>query len=180
MQKKSKFISTRDGRHDIALALAKYNKKGYTMSISEAGHLPFYFGWNAIDIWGLNDKWIAHHDIVTKEYLNRYKPEIINFYADAIIDSTDDVANRIAADIHAQKWFRMTLAANSYAIHNNYTLAAIYGHNRNSVQYYYIRRDFPESAEICALIRGTDFYTAESNEKCQNFALLSDSLSAGH
>jgi arabinofuranosyltransferase len=174
---RTKSICTRDGRHDIALVLAKYQKKGYTMAVSEAGHLPYYSGWNAVDIWGLNDKWVAHHGNVTEEYLDRFKPEIINFYADILVDTTFNMANLKAKDIHSQKWYMMTYAASSYAIHHNYILAAIYGYKRESVQYYYVRRDFPESAEICAFIRGMDYYTALSSEKCRNFAFPLDSLS---
>ncbi len=51
------------------------------MATSEAGLLPLYSQWNAIDTWGLNDEWIAHHGEITADYLDRYKPELIIFHA---------------------------------------------------------------------------------------------------
>ena len=72
---------SRDGRYDMAQALQPYSSRGYTMATSEAGLLPLYSQWKAIDTWGLNDEWIAHNGGITADYLDRYKPELIIFHA---------------------------------------------------------------------------------------------------
>ncbi len=72
---------SRDGRYDMAQVLEPYASRGYTMATSEAGLLPLYSQWNAIDTWGLNDEWIAHNGGITADYLDRYKPELIIFHA---------------------------------------------------------------------------------------------------
>jgi len=70
----------KNGCCDVGCMLRQYKDQGYTMAISEAGLLPFYSQWRAIDTWGLNDQWIAHHGgQITEEYLDRYKPELIMF-----------------------------------------------------------------------------------------------------
>jgi hypothetical protein len=47
---------------------------------TEAGLLPYYSGWTAVDTWGLNDQFIAHNGGLTVEYLDQYKPHIIMFH----------------------------------------------------------------------------------------------------
>ena len=39
--------------------VAPYADRGYTIAVSEAGLVPLYSGWRAIDAWGLNDRQIA-------------------------------------------------------------------------------------------------------------------------
>ena len=41
--------SGRDGRYDVAVMLSKYSSKDYTMAVSEAGLLPLYSNWRAVD-----------------------------------------------------------------------------------------------------------------------------------
>jgi hypothetical protein len=59
-----------DGRYDVAKMLSEFQGNGYVIATSEAGLLPFYSNWNAIDTWGLNDEWIAHHGEITAGYLD--------------------------------------------------------------------------------------------------------------
>jgi len=57
--------SYHDMNYDVALALKPYSSKGYTIATTEGGIVPLYSNWQAIDLWGLNDQWIAHHTYVT-------------------------------------------------------------------------------------------------------------------
>ncbi len=135
-----------DGRYEMANMLADYRQKGYTIATSEAGLLPFYSGWRAIDTWGLNDAWIAHNGRITAEYLQRYRPELILFHADF---------SPIAPPRSTQgdAWFEMTITLKQYAEQNGYLLAAVYGQRPTDTHYYYVRPDFADSAEIVRRIR---------------------------
>ena len=66
---------TPDGRMEVAEILRDYRDEDYTIAITEAGLIPLYSEWNAIDTWGLNDQWIAHHGGITTSYLDQYRPE---------------------------------------------------------------------------------------------------------
>jgi hypothetical protein len=137
-----------DGRFEVAQYLSQYKAKGYTIATTEAGLLPLYSGWLAVDTWGLNDQWIAHHGVITPEYLTQINPEIIMFHADfsPILPRTE------AGDA----WGRMVLALDTYARAKVYTLAAVYGESPVDTHYYYIRSDFPESQEITWFIQSLD------------------------
>ena len=69
------------GLYDAALVLRDYQRRNYALATTEAGLLPLYSTWRAVDAWGLNDAWIAHHGGITEEYLDRYRPEVIVFHA---------------------------------------------------------------------------------------------------
>lgn len=137
-----------DGRFEVAQYLSQFADRKYTIATTEAGLLPLYSGWQAMDTWGLNDAWIAHNGGVTAEYLAKNNPQIIMFHADfsPILPRTE------AGDA----WSRMILTLDRYARGNNYILAAVYGDSPVDTHYYYVRPDFPESSEIVAFIRSLD------------------------
>ena len=131
---------TPDGRMEAADILKDYRDEGYTIATTEAGLIPLYSEWAAIDAWGLNDQWIAHHGGITASYLDRYKPEIIMFHADF-----SPIVELPEAD---EPWFNMVITLKDYAEKNNYELAASYGTSPNDTHYYYVRSDFKDSDEI--------------------------------
>jgi len=139
-----------DGRYDIASILADYQGKGYVIATSEAGLLPFYSGWAAIDTWGLNDAWIAHHGDITPQYLDQYKPNLIVFHA----YYSPLVPPRLIDKNLAQDWFRMTIILKDYAESRGYILAAVFGDSPYDTHYYYVRPDFADSKKILnAIVR---------------------------
>ncbi len=142
---------TLDGRYDVAAMLNAYKDQGYTMATSEAGLLPLYSGWRSIDTWGLNDKWIAHNGRITADYLAQNNPEIIMFHAyySPMVP---------LEDANGDAWNEMTLTLQAYAEANDYELAAAYGVIPFNTHYYYVRRDFPDSAAIIKQIQETDYY----------------------
>lgn len=137
-----------DGRYDVAEFLAGNADKQYTIATSEAGLLPLYSGWQAVDTWGLNDSWIAHNGGITGEYLAQIDPEIIMFHADFSPLNPKDEAG--------DAWGAMTLTLENYARSNGYALAAAYGESPADTHYYYVRPDFPESDEIIEFIQSLD------------------------
>lgn len=156
-----------DGRYDVAQALQPYSSRGYTMATSEAGLLPLYSQWNAIDTWGLNDEWIAHNGGITADYLDRYKPELIVFHAHfspLVPPSTPDHYPDPA-------WFAMTMTLKNYAESHHYILAAVFGVTPYDTHYYYVRPDFADSLALVKLISKFNKYAwaADGGIKAVNF-----------
>lgn len=158
-----------DGRYDVAKKLAGYRGKGYVIATSEAGLLPLYSGWTAIDTWGLNDAWIAQHGDISAEYLDVYHPQVIVFHA---YFSPLVPAGTSEKDL-AHDWHRMTLILQSYAESHDYALAAAFGDSPYESHYYYVRRDFPDSERIIRDISTLrSYYWFASGKKAINYAAI--------
>ncbi len=157
----------RDGRYDMGRMLAEYRGKGYVIATTEAGLLPYYSGWTAIDTWGLNDQFIAHNGSLTAEYLDQYKPHIIMFhdYYSPLVPPKLTDANL------AQRWFSMTITMKDYAEANGYVLAAIFGDSPYDTHYYYVRSDFEDSKRLIEQISTmTKYYYPTTGKKSINYA----------
>jgi hypothetical protein len=158
-----------DGRYEVAKYLAQYQGEHYVLATTEAGLLPLYSGWRAVDAWGLNDAWIAHNGQVTPEYLDRYRPNAIVFHA----YFSPLVPPRINDKNMQQDWFRMTLTLKNYAEANHYVLAAAFGDSPYEAHYYYVRPDFPDSERISRAISAMkDYRWFASGRRAINYAGL--------
>jgi hypothetical protein len=147
--------------------LSEYRGKGYVIATTEAGLIPYYSGWSAIDTWGLNDQFIAHNGGLTAEYLDRYKPHVIMFhdYYSPLVPPKLTEANL------AQPWFRMTITMKEYAESNGYILAAIYGDSPYDAHYYYVRPDFEDSERIVEQISSMKrYYWFATGKRALNYA----------
>ena len=156
----------RDGRYDMGRLLAEYRGKGYVIATTEAGLLPYYSGWDAIDTWGLNDQFIAHNGGLTAEYLDQYKPQIIMFhdYYSPLVPPKLTDANL------AQRWFSMTITMKDYAEANGYVLAAIFGDSPYDTHYYYVRTDFEDSERLIEQISTMKkYYWPTTGKKSINY-----------
>ncbi len=156
-----------DGRYDMGKLLAEYRGKGYMIATTEAGLIPYYSGWDAVDTWGLNDQFIAHNGGLTAEYLDRYKPEIIMFhdYYSPLVPPKLTEANL------AQKWFSMTITMKEYAEANGYVLAAVFGDSPYDTHYYYVRTDFADSKRLIEQISTMKkYYWPTTGKKSINYA----------
>jgi hypothetical protein len=156
-----------DGRMDMGKLLAEYRGKGYVLATTEAGLLPYYSGWTAIDTWGLNDPFIAHNGGLTEAYLDKYKPHIIMFhdYYSPLVPPKLTEANLV------QPWFRMTITMKEYAESHGYILAAIFGDSPYDTHYYYVRADFEDSARIVRQISEMKkYYWFTTGKKAINYA----------
>jgi hypothetical protein len=136
--------------------LSDYRSRGFSLVTTEAGLLPLYSRWRAVDAWGLNDQWITHHGIVTAEYLDRYRPEVVVFHA-YFSPGTPDSGPRIENRALGPRWYRMVMALKSYAESRGYVRAAVFGRNAYDTHWYYVRTGFPQSGEIVARIRALDY-----------------------
>jgi hypothetical protein len=139
-----------DFNYDVAVILGHYSDKGYTLATSEAGVLPLYSKWRTIDTWGLNDPWIAHHGAITEQYLQQQKPEVIEFHASfsPVVPPAPDRTWPFP-----EAWYSMLVTVKRFAEENGYCLVAAYGIGPRDSYYYYVRRDFPDSAKITREIR---------------------------
>lgn len=157
----------RDGRLEMAKMLADYRDKGYVIATTEAGLIPYYSGWTAIDTWGLNDQFIAHNGKITVEYLDQYKPEIIMFhdYYSPLVPPKLTEANL------RQRWFSMTILLKTYAEENNYVLAAVFGDSPYDTHYYYVRPDFEDSKRLIVQIsQFRDYFYPTTGKRSINYA----------
>ena len=156
-----------DGRYDVAKTLSEFQGKGYVIATSEAGLLPFYSNWNAIDTWGLNDEWIAHHGDITEGYLDQFKPNLIVFHA----YFSPLIPPRLIEKNLSQSWFRMTITLKEYAEKHGYILAAAFGDSPYESHYYYVRPDFEDSATIVHDIsKMKNYFWFSSGRKSINYA----------
>jgi hypothetical protein len=156
-----------DGRYEMGKLLAEFRGKGYTIATTEAGLLPYYSGWDAIDTWGLNDQFIAHNGGLTVEYLDQYKPEVIMFhdYYSPLVPPKLTEANL------AQKWFSMTITMKQYAEANGYVLAAVFGDSPYDTHYYYVRTDFEDSERLIEQISTLKkYYWPATGKRSINYA----------
>jgi hypothetical protein len=141
----------RMGLYDVAMMLRPYAARGYTVATTEAGLLPLYSEWRAVDAWGLNDAWIAHHGAIGEEYLDRYRPEVIavHAYHSPAAPASAETAQRGLGPA----WFEMVSTLERYAQRRGYALAAAWGPSPDDTHHYYVRPGFPEAAEITRRIR---------------------------
>jgi hypothetical protein len=156
-----------DGRYDMGKLLAEYRGKGYVIATTEAGLIPYYSGWGAIDTWGLNDQFIAHNGKLTFAYLDKYKPEIIMFHD----YYSPLVPPRLTGPNLAQPWFSMTITMKEYAETNGYVLAAVFGDSPYDTHYYYVRADFEDSQRLIEQIsKMNKYYWFATGKKSINYA----------
>lgn len=156
----------RDGRLEMAQMLSDFRGKGYVMAVTEAGLLPYYSGWDAVDTWGLNDQFIAHNGL-TVEYLDSKKPHIIMFhdYYSPLVPPRLTEANL------AQHWFSMTILLKTYAEENGYILAAVFGDSPYDTHYYYVRPDFEDSGRLVNRISEfRDYFYPTTGKRSINYA----------
>jgi len=128
-----------DGRFAVARGLQPLASTGMVMAVSEAGLLPLYSEWNAIDVWGLNDQWIARNHVVTEAYLDRRPPDLVML-------NEDTWPNRSA------RWQEMIDRVLRYVRQRQYILAARYERGY-SIHYYFVRPGAPHAAEIIRACR---------------------------
>ena len=145
----------RIGLYDVALRLRPLSSRSYALATTEAGLLPLYSRWRAIDAWGLNDSWIAHHGGITEQYLDRYRPEVIMFHAYFTADGVEE-----SSDIRERglgpSWSAMVETLKRYAEQRGYVQAAVFARSTDA-HYYYVRPDFPESEKVIGAIRATRY-----------------------
>lgn len=137
-----------DHRVQIGKALKKFSDKRYTMVTTEAGWLPFYSEWKAIDPFGLYDVHIAHYKL-DAEYLNLISPALIMFHVYADEYKPVWVPND-------PRWNEMTQTLYKYAANHDYVLAAIVGVHHDCY-WYYVKKKCPDAKEIIQIVANQEY-----------------------
>lgn len=156
------------GTLDVARILADYDH-GYTIALTNAGQLPYYSKWRTLDAWGLSDQWITHNGGITAEYLAGFTPHVIQF--DAVFSPLDERIPAGARFVN-EAWYKALRVLNEYAKEKGYVLAAAFGNSPYKTHYYYVRPDFPDSAEIVQRIRDVEYHFDGSPQVALDFARL--------
>ena len=131
-----------DDRQTIGAALAPYADKGYTVVASEAGWIPFFSRWRAIDSFGLNDEHITHEGL-SFAYLDSVQPDIIMYH---------DVAHP-----NPPRWADMVDTLRDYAENRGFVLAAIIERKGpNDLHVYYVDPRNPDAAALIEAITGQE------------------------
>jgi hypothetical protein len=133
--------------YQIATTLACFH--GYTMVTHEAGILPLYSGWRAIDAWGLNDPVIARSGL-TEAYLDQNHPALVSF----IFYGTSDPKNSFGA-----RWDQMITLLRRYVTRRGFTLAAAFGDSPNTGLMFYVDPHVERAPEIVDALRRINFAT---------------------
>ena len=146
----------RMGLYDAALVLRDYSRYNYALVTTEAGLLPFYSTWRAVDAWGLNDPFVAHHGGD-----HRGVPRSLSPRGDPVprvLLARDPGDRRPRREpLAGPAWYRMVMTLKGYAERNGYVLAAVFGRNAYDTHYYYVRSGFARSREITDRIRALDY-----------------------
>ena len=152
--------NSKDGRYDVAVFLSQFRDDGYVIAVSEAGLLPLYSEWRALDVWGLNDQWIAHNGSITPKYLDGYKPDVIMYHD-----------NCMGAGSRFVQWCEMNSILRDYVVSRNYHLAAAFGKSQDDLHYYYVSKDTEHWKVIADGISRLDYFWSDGT-RAQLFTSL--------
>jgi len=155
-----------DGRQEIGAALKRYRAEDHVLAVAEAGLLPLYSEWPAVDAWGLNDSHIAHEGL-SEEYLDHFKPAIVMYHAHKSPVAPIQEPSGMA---HALRWARMVDQLDAYVAKRPYRLAAAFGVQPHEAHYYFVRQDLPDADKLFDLIAHFRYTWPETGEVAKNFA----------
>ncbi len=129
-----------DDREVIGKDLAPFADKGYTVVASEAGWIPYFSRWRAIDSFGLNDEYITHHGL-DEAYLDRQRPDVIMYHQ--------------VKDPHPLRWAAMVKLLEDYARSHGYIRAAVIQRKGpQDLHVYWVRPDNPDARALLQAITG--------------------------
>lgn len=164
------WYDTTHGMRDFAGKLQPFAANGYTMAVTEAGALPLYSQWQAIDLLGLNDAVIAHGGTqVIPGYLERTLPELIMTHVDAGTAAQREALAGLRDDQTAPPGYEKFMAAAQFAHRNHYILAAAYGVSICNLHLFWVRPDAPRANELVHIIRTTPYYFLDNGYLTHDF-----------
>jgi hypothetical protein len=114
----------------VAMILAKHREAGVRrVAVTEAGFVAWKSGWIVTDLWGLNDKEIAHHGYLSPAGLRRLHPEVIFAH---LPTSNAAASTTSGADLFIPTWTKMTEPLLCYTAQANFTLIGQWGDGPNA------------------------------------------------
>jgi arabinofuranosyltransferase len=161
------------GAQELGLRLQPYAAKNYSMVMTEAGDLPFYSEWRAVDEGGLNDSFVAHNNgLLTEAYMDRYHPEILMYRVWAMYRSVDDLKAQTEGVVAPGVTDKLSLndaIMRNYAVKHGYVLAAVWGGTYCDYHLYWVKGDFADSNAIVSAIRDHPYYMQETGQLAYDF-----------
>lgn len=147
------------GPYHIAKGLSQFEDRHYTIVVTEAGVIPYFSKWRAIDAWGLNDSEIVHNQRgLTPEYLDANHPAIIMFYTASVQDKASYDRIWRGDEPKAQTLQYLEEVASHYALTHGYMVAARWGESPCENAMWYLRKDLPEYEQMLAIIRAPGYF----------------------
>jgi len=157
------------GPYTIAAGLSKFEDRNYTIATTEAGVVPYFSRWRAIDAYGLNDEEIVHNPQgLTAEYLDKSRPAIVTLF----MSSEDMAAFRRIWYGQAPLTYSLDNVreeANYYAASHGYALAARWGLIPCSINVWYVRRDITDFDEIMRIVQQSPHFYPYGGGVATNF-----------
>lgn len=157
------------GAYRIAVGLSKFADRNYTIATTEAGVVPYFSRWRAIDTYGLNDEEIVHNPQgLTAAYLDKSRPAIVTLF----VSPEDSAMYRRVWDGQPPVTYTLDHVreeANYYAVSHGYALAARWGASPCSVNIWYVRRDIPDFQDIMKIIQQSPHFYPYGGGLAQNF-----------
>ncbi|WP_263370031.1 hypothetical protein [Granulicella cerasi] len=140
----------------FALKLSPYGPKGYSMISTEAGIMPLYSDWTAMDALGLNDEYLAHHQgVITAQYIDQYKPALIiyhSYYLGPTPAPSAAFQARAVKDFDS-RLYTVDYTLRQYAEANHYKLAGIFAVQTCDFHYVWVRPGLPDTDALVHLIQ---------------------------
>jgi hypothetical protein len=171
------YNATELGMKAFALRLQPLASRGYTMAVTEAGALPLYSQWNAIDALGLNDSYIAHHRYLDRDYLDRTHPELILVHIDSNFPGEFDPGGLTHLPSERNVFYNAEFL-NYYAASHGYTLAAIWGSDPCNLHLYWLQPNIPDYETVLSDIRDHPYYFLDNGTLAHDFRNEQDTLQA--
>lgn len=160
------------GAQELGMRLRPYAAKNYSMVMTEAGDLPFYSEWRAVDEGGLNDAFVArNHGLLTEEYIDRYQPEILMYRVWVLHRGVADLKAQLEG-IVSPGVSRLSLndaIMHNYAVKHGYVLAAVWGGTYCNYDVYWVKQGFADSDAIVSAIRDHPYYMQETGQLSYDF-----------
>ena len=161
------------GAQELGLRLQPYAAKHYSMVMTEAGDLPFYSDWRAVDEGGLNDAFVArNHGLLTEAYIDQYQPEILMYRVWVLHRGVAELKAQMEGVVSPGIKDKLTLndaIMHNYAVKHGYVLAASWGGTYCDYDVYWVKRDFADSDAIVSAIRDHPYYTQETGQLAYDF-----------
>jgi arabinofuranosyltransferase len=125
-------------------ALAPFANDGMTMFITESGAIPYYSGWRAHDLLGLNDHFIAQHG-ARPGYVAALNPDVLQFVLrpGAVAGPPYDAVRALVSS------GRYTFATATVKTNSELKPGGI-----PQAHFYFVRRDAPRAAAVLSALRG--------------------------
>jgi hypothetical protein len=151
-----------DGRAAMGKLLHEYQNNDLRLATSEAGLLPLYSEWKALDAWGLNDSTIAREGTIAHDYLEAFDPDVI------VVHAYDRTV--VHESVGLAGWDAMIDVMQSYANEQGFVLAAEYGIAPGDAHFYYVHPRLATATDIVQRISNVEYRWPSSGAVAANFA----------